>query len=255
MIITDLDNTLLRNNKSISEYTLSVLNKCRQKGIIIAFATARSVQASSRFLTQFRPDVFIGYGGSLVLAGEKIIGHFDIPPEISGQLIKDSMAAPEVSSIFAINESVALTNNLDDMPDTDFTHYEYSDFSEKYNYRYLKISLVSSSQTVVEKIAAKYPMCDMLRYTGENLYRFANREAGKWNAVKIAAAHYNISTDTMVAFGDDVNDLEMVANCGISVAVENAVRAVKAAAKQICGSNDNDGVAHWLEKNVLNQDT
>ena len=55
----------------------------------------------------------------------------------------------------------------------------------------------------------------------------------------------------LVAFGDDINDLEMVKNCGIGVAVENAIDDVKAAAKYICGTNDNDGVAKWLEEHIL----
>ena len=49
----------------------------------------------------------------------------------------------------------------------------------------------------------------------------------------------------------NINDLEMIANCGTGIAVDNAVDQVKAVAKQICGSNDEDGVAHWLEKNIL----
>jgi len=251
MIVTDLDNTLLRSEKYISEYTVSVLKKCQSKGIKVAFATARSAQASAVYLEQFMPDIFIGYGGALVSAGGKMICCFDIPPETSSQLIRDCLTAPEISSIYAINESVAFTNDTNNAAGNDFTHYKYSDFRDENKNRYLKISLVSSSQAVVEKIAAAYPGCDMLRYTGEDLYRFASRDAVKWNAVKAASAHYGISTDTLIAFGDDINDLEMIANCGIGVAVENAVREVKAAAKQICGSNENDGVAHWLEKNIL----
>ena len=42
LIVTDLDNTLLRSDKSISNYTIEVFEKCRQQGYIIAFATAKS---------------------------------------------------------------------------------------------------------------------------------------------------------------------------------------------------------------------
>ena len=41
MIVTDFDSTLLRKNKTISEYTLSVFQNCRDKGIKVVFATAR----------------------------------------------------------------------------------------------------------------------------------------------------------------------------------------------------------------------
>ena len=105
----------------------------------------------------------------------------------------------------------------------------------------------ASNPHIVERIASNFPMLDLLRYTGENLYRFANRNAVKWNAVKAAAEYYNINTDMVVAFGDDINDLEMIKNCGVGVAVENGIEEVKSVAKFICDISDNDGVAKWLE--------
>ena len=251
MIVTDLDQTLLHTDKIISDYSVDVLTKCREAGIKIAYATARSTQASSRFFEWFMPDIFIGYGGALVLSGGVPIHRFDIPADISSSLIEECLSSPEISSILAINETVALTNNRDELEVKDSSHYKYTDALLDYNYSYLKISVNSGSQNAVEKIAAGYPMLDMLRYTGEDLYRFANRDALKWNALKAVAEHLNLGTSTFVVFGDDVNDLEMVENGGVGVAVANAIDEVKAVADYICDTNDNDGVAKWLEENVL----
>jgi len=249
MIVTDLDNTLLHSDKSISDFTIKALKKCQAKGIKIVFATARSTRAASKMLAQFTPDIFVGYGGALVQAGEGAIHCFDISAELSHQLIQDCLAAPEVLSILAINESAALTNDLN--ADNELPHYQYADFSNNYGHRYLKISVYATSPAAVEKIASRYPTLDMLRYSGEDLYRFANKDAVKWNAVKAIAAHYSLSTEAFIAFGDDVNDLEMLANCGVGVAVENAIDEAKAAAGHICGANDGDGVAKWLEEHIL----
>ena len=223
MIITDLDNTLLRSDKSISEYTISTLMKYQDKGIKIGFATARSKQSSSRFLNQFTPDVFIGYGGAVSFAGEEVISRFDIPADISSQLINKCLQEPDILYVHATNESVAYTNRVD-TSDADLSHYKYVDFSLNDNISYLKISIVASNPHVVERIASNFPMLDLLRYTGENLYRFANRNAVKWKAVKAVAEYYNINTDMVVAFGDDINDLEMIKNCGVGVAVEMALK-------------------------------
>ena len=250
MIITDLDNTLLRSDKSISEYTISTLMKYQDKGIKIGFATARSKQSSSRFLNQFTPDVFIGYGGAVSFAGEEVISRFDIPADISSQLINKCLQEPDILYVHATNESVAYTNRVD-TSDADLSHYKYVDFTLNDNISYLKISIVTSNPHVVERIASNFPMLDLLRYTGENLYRFANRNAVKWKAVKAVAEYYNINTDMVVAFGDDINDLEMIKNCGVGVAVENGIEEVKSVAKFICDISDNDGVAKWLEERVL----
>jgi hydroxymethylpyrimidine pyrophosphatase-like HAD family hydrolase len=140
------------------------------------------------------------------------------------------------------------------MAQEDTAHYQYNDFidlSENPNHRYLKISVTASDPAVVEKIASRFPMLDMLRYSGEDLYRFANRDAVKWNAVKAISEYYQISTDEFAAFGDDYIDLEMLQKCGTGVAVNNAVEEVRSAAEYICGSNDNDGAAKWIEEHIL----
>ena len=81
------------------------------------------------------PDVFVGYGRTLATADDKIIYRSDIPADIAGQIIKESLGIPEVVWSHVINESVALSND----PDPDMTHYRYSDFSCGCGYSYLKI--------------------------------------------------------------------------------------------------------------------
>jgi len=250
MIITDLDETLLYTDKSISEYTISVLERCRAKGIKVVFATARSPKSASKILAQFTPDIFIGYGGAMVLAEEKVIHRFDIPVDISNKLINDCLKEPDIIHVLATNEAVSYANKTNPN-DKRISHYESFNFSSDSTISYLKISVISPNNELVEKIAADYPMLDFLRYKGEDFYRFANKNAVKWNAIKAVSEFYNISTSKFVAFGDDKNDLEMLEKCGIGVAVENALDEVKEVAKYICEANNNDGVAKWLEKNVL----
>ncbi|MDR1822123.1 MAG: HAD hydrolase family protein [Oscillospiraceae bacterium] len=50
LIITDLDNTLLRRDKTVSDRTVGVLKRCRESGIVLAFATARPKRAVFQYL-------------------------------------------------------------------------------------------------------------------------------------------------------------------------------------------------------------
>ena len=68
MIVTDLDNTLLRRDKTISNYTIDILKRVQDRGILVAFATARDL----RFVTEhisplfgLAPDVVIADIGAL----------------------------------------------------------------------------------------------------------------------------------------------------------------------------------------------
>jgi len=251
--VIDLDNTLLRSDKTISEYTVSVLRQCQSNGIKIVYATARSAQAAARFVDFYTPDVFIGYGGALTKtpADNKIISRIDIPADVVSGIINDCLASPDIMTILAINEYVALTNRPKVLDDKNSSHYKYSDFTNIGNCNFLKITVQAASLTPVKKIAAQYPLCDLTWYYGEDLYKLANRDATKWNAIKTVAAHYNIGVDSIAAFGDDTIDLEMIEKCGVGVAVENAIDEVKAAADYICASNDDDGVARWLNDTVI----
>jgi len=60
-----------------------------------------------------------------------------------------------------------------------------------------------------------------------------------------------ISLADIVSFGDDLNDREMLQICGTGVAVSNAIQEVKEVADEVTLSNDEDGVAVWIEKHIL----
>ena len=93
--------------------------------------------------------------------------------------------------------------------------------------------------------------CRLQSYCGENWYAFLPETAGKVQAIQELANILNISLNEIVAFGDDKNDMEMLKMCGIGVAVDNAVSDVKDIADSVTLSNDEDGAAEWLAKNVL----
>ena len=66
ILLFDLDGTLLRNDKTISEYTLEILSKCREYGYLIGISTSRGEQNCLGFLRKMKPDILISSGGALV---------------------------------------------------------------------------------------------------------------------------------------------------------------------------------------------
>lgn len=64
---------MLQSDKTISKRTLSVLNQCREKGILIGVSTSRSEQNSMTFLSELMPDFLISSGGALVKNGTEYI--------------------------------------------------------------------------------------------------------------------------------------------------------------------------------------
>ena len=78
-----------------------------------------------------------------------------------------------------------------------------------------------------------------------------NKSASKYRAIEFLAEQYHVDIEDIVAFGDDYNDMEMIERCGNGIAVGNALEIVKGVADQVCESNQNDGVARWIERNLL----
>ena len=78
-----------------------------------------------------------------------------------------------------------------------------------------------------------------------------HRMATKGNALRFLARHLGISERDTIAFGDSSNDLAMLQAAGTGVAMGNAAPAVRAVCGAVTDTNENDGVARWLEANVL----
>lgn len=123
----------------------------------------------------------------------------------------------------------------------------YTDFSD-YAERTLKFCVEIFDDSVAEKLVACLPDCDCLRFAGTVWYKFTKKEATKENAIMIACEICSIALDDVTAFGDDAPDIGMLKLCGIGVAMGNALDAVKEAADIVIGSNDEDGIANYLEQ-------
>ena len=93
--------------------------------------------------------------------------------------------------------------------------------------------------------------CTLLNFTGESWRRYAAGNSDKETALKMLVEHISIDLSDVVAFGDDINDLGMLKLAGTAVAVSNAIDEVKAVADHITESNDQDGVAKFLERTML----
>ena len=59
IIFADLDLTLLHSDGTLSDYTVSVLNQCRQKGILIGFCTSRGITRVEEYADKIHPEIKI----------------------------------------------------------------------------------------------------------------------------------------------------------------------------------------------------
>lgn len=254
MVVTDLDRTLLRTDKTISDYSARILLTCKQRGIMVVFATARSENSCKRFTDLIRPDAIISNGGALVRIGDKTVYRSTMSTETVSKLLQLCLKQPSVGYITVDTDNGYFVNKPVDENDPGWIEYlpaYHVDFSHGLDCDAYKITVEIADDTTAYKIISEFPSVDVIPFSGEGWYRFADKEADKWHGVKALATNTGIALKDIVSFGDDHNDVEMLRECGMGVAVANAIDEVKAVADYICDSNDNNGVAKWLEEYLL----
>jgi hydroxymethylpyrimidine pyrophosphatase-like HAD family hydrolase len=127
----------------------------------------------------------------------------------------------------------------------------YADYTKGFSEDTPKVSAECADEKLLRGILRDYPDLHLYSNHGENWRQITRRDASKANAAKFIAQSLGFDLDEVLAFGDDYNDVELLRDCAVGVAVSNAVEDAKNAADYICGSNDEDGVAKWIEERVL----
>lgn len=252
MIVTDLDNTLLRSDKTISGYTRDVLNRCRARGVRVMFATARPPRTVRRFALGFEPDAIAYHNGALVMDGGRELFQAGISGADARRImLRLSTELPGVT--LSLEQGDQLYANFD----TDIVwrgeDCVRTDFSDLPDLTVYKLIVGISSPEDIARIAPLLPDYLYAQPCENTLALIMNRRATKLGGIRDVAAAHGIPMERVAAFGDDFNDIDMLRACGVGVAVDNALPEVKAAADQLCADCDADGVAHWLETNVLGQ--
>lgn len=251
MIVCDLDGTVLRDDKTISARTLDVLRRCAESGILVALATARSETSATQFIADIAPFAVISSGGSTVRVGGEIIAKKLIPRDTADGILVAAMSDDRIDEVTIYGEKSRGTNNPNRADNARNGHYAYSDFAFLPHENAYKMTLYTADGEAAREIVRRYPVCTMVEYSGENMHAIFHREATKRNGLQTLCAHCGIKPHEVVAFGDDYNDREMLEACGTGVAMGNAIDEVKTTADAICDTNENDGVAGWIERNIL----
>lgn len=245
-IITDLDRTLLRTDKTVSEYTYSVLKKCHEKGIILMAATARPERAVLDYRAQ------IGFEAMTTLNGVRIV----LPHSIIENGISPSSAETILQKVVMMTDlvlSMETGNGIyANVPIPEWNAAVFHEFPALPTKSVIyKILLSSNEKDICPEVERALTSDTYMTVAEGKLIQIMDREATKWNGIKTMLEAVGIDAKDAVYFGDDNDDIEAIKNCGVGVAVSNAIDEVLAAADFVTEGNDTDGVARYLEKNLL----
>jgi len=249
MVVSDLDGTLLKNDKSISKRTMNSLKLLESLSIMFVIATARAKRHVYELLPfNFNNMYTILYNGAEIYHGTELIYSRYIETDMVRSLV-----GWFIERFPGINISLEISNHLYTNFDINiikgwippYTQVDFNAFSYQ---PAAKILLDLRGVSDIHVIENRLPKnCKIIITDGGTLGQISHIDVSKINAVSYLALLFGFGLDEVVAFGDDFNDIEMISGCGIGVAMGNAPQEVKEMANIIAKTNNEDGVAIEIE--------
>lgn len=261
LIALDIDDTLVVSGKPVSQRNAEAIRKAREKGVKIVIATGRGFAGSEPIRSQLKLDEpVINYGGALVsdgLTGEPLYTHY--------------LTEEEVRACFAAADRFGLHVQIYNGDEVLFR--EWNAFTEAYTnvmhlpYRidpYLlnsdellttpKVLMYTKPETVplmIEKMKGLLPDTLHILTSKPGFLEIGNRNVNKATALEWIAKYLGITREEIAAIGDNTLDLTMIEWAGVGCCVGNGGAEIKAVADRILPSCIDDGVAYYIETEVL----
>ena len=242
-VIVDLDRTLLRTDKRLSDDTVSVLRACQQRGMKLMVATARPLRDTVQFCEKIDFDAITASNGARVVCGS-MCAEYGIAPDTAKRLLN------------ALQENPDLRITLE-TGDCAYSNKPIAEYETILSDDLAGLAETEAVVKILVHLDREETLAEVQRKLPENLYatvahgflmQIMSKTATKWNGVRAMLEISGISPREAIYFGDDQDDVEPLKQCGIGVAVANAIEEAKAAADHIAESNDADGVAKFLAR-------
>lgn len=260
----DLDGTLLNGQKELSGRTVSALSACKKRGIRLFVATARP-PILDRMLGWTAEEMGLFDGGVYCNGGCEVIDgctcyHF-IPEEVVNACTERVNRADKVNIALQMGGARhAFNHPLADFayPRWGITRADVVPLDHTCAAQTVKLliyheniidTVTPLSEALVRDLRA---CCDagaqFYLTDGGKVVQITSNQANKYRSIERIRSRIGLEKSEIAVFGDDMNDLEMLAGYPNAVAMGNSCEAVRRLARWITRSNDADGVAYAIER-------
>ena len=257
MIATDMDGTFLDSEKRFDPEFIDIFYKLKEKNIKFVIASGNQYyRLFQKFIPLSEQMYFIAENGSFIAEGAREL-YCNIIEKDDVEKIKGLLAGYNELLVVLCGRKGAYILEK---------NYQYKDEIKKYycNYRFvesfddindniMKIAVYDPNDKldiVFNEIGSKLPDNVKTVTSGNNWVDIQNNDINKGIAMRFLQAIYEIEPDECMAFGDQMNDYELLLNSEESYAMSNGIEKLKAIAKHIAKSNEEDGVIQVLRELV-----
>lgn len=251
MILFDLDGTLLTSDGIVDPITADWINRCKSSGYRIGYITARSrSQKTARLLDGLPCDYIAFYNGAVICADNQLIDRNELPYQQAKCILRTLSRDYPDMVIDVHQEPWIFSNSCDEVSHCVLGDRITCSIKNLAQYNIQRIRLKSRNLASVP--LEKYMTNESTFYrtvAGDAI--IVHKRANKAYATKRASEYFGISTTEMIAFGDDVGDIDMIKIVGTGVAMGNGVPSLREIADYVTETNDNNGIACWISKYLI----
>jgi 5-amino-6-(5-phospho-D-ribitylamino)uracil phosphatase len=274
MIAIDLDGTLLSPAGQVTPRTRAAVHNALKAGLLVCFATGRNFTESLAVLQSVgHYDSAVFVGGAMVIDTQKRLtlhrtlmdadlarqlcgffetrGHAVLALQDTGRAGVDYLISKQIAANDATRQWLDVT--------TASVHWT-ENLPEQSHEHTIRLGIVCPGDAMrevhrelLETFGSRVVSHILVvpAYGVEVLEVF-DPAVNKWEGVLHIARRYGVEATEIIAIGDDVNDIPMIKNAGLGVAMGNALPEVRSAAEKIIGTNRDEGLAAFLEELVKN---
>lgn len=243
LLFIDIDGTLTHDDGIISDETKEVLKKFNNQNKNVVLTSGRARNRVKDICTELSFKYFISSNGSEVYDNEL--------NEVIYRSIIDARTTKFIITL-AVKYNVELVLAIDDKEFTINNENYYNDYIN------VKQCMLKGDNENLMKVRRKLSLLDNV-YVQNKFNQFEHGyywfsilplETSKGSAALYLANHLNYSRDSLIAIGNDYNDISIFKEVGKGVAVGNACNELKEIATSVIGDNNSDGVKEMLEKYI-----
>lgn len=263
-IFVDIDGTLTNSNKEVSKENAEAIKKATEKGIFVIICSGRnfSYAVEKSKLANASNIVIVSNGAQIYDYNmKKSIYEENMNKDIVKSLVEE-LKKEGVEFILntsntrfgsrglvrKIDEDEHFFDNIEDIGSEEIVQvvievddFETMDKAVKTVGKYDDLQILSLTKAYLEK-----------DFSVKHFYADVNTKGvNKGKGIKKFLELYNIKKEEVVCFGDYINDNKMFDECGYKIAMANASDELKKKADYITLSNDESGVAYFINKFIL----
>lgn len=278
LVMSDVDGTLINSEHKISERTRETVHKLIDSGVEFGIATGRNYESALGIVEQLKLDPnkipIVSLNGFWV-------DHPELDYHFRDKMMdyETSKKIGEIGAEFYMGVLYFFEDKVySHMDDLSLEDYELSKGKDRMHFfkdghameridsiediehvftnghEVLKIVFVQDdgyTELVKERISRNFPEDFDLLMVAAGWAEIMPKTVNKGKAILEYAKFRGLEANEILTFGDSDNDLTMINYLGTGVAVKNARNSLKVLANDITASNDDDGVAQYIEKHFL----